>query len=1850
MKTRKRDRLLSLLLSLTMVLGLLPGLSISASAADATYTKYILDISACTSADDNNRDGGVNDAIDFGKSVITCWYLKRGKTPTKYTDEVLGSTGDASSRINNLIFEAGEDSYNIVTFTIYLNEGYQFTDSTKALAFKDASYETKVSRWSCSRVGELNEDGGRTYTYTATSGKWDANSTLFLCIPVEKTGAAGGTEYTVTLYPKPSEDKTIEIKAAENETLPDLSSQLQEFDKDYFSVAEVDAWYTAAPAKQSDGTYLFDDSKKFNADAQITQDLTLYAKPKIKGGVMLPTIVSLPMYEPLLADNLSNNGNLMNWVYTTDKEAAWLPSNPKNMYWQLPIGTAWTENDIPGTGQYSTLITNGNALTNSEGKDFPLPNAEVSGWYYEDLKGEWQEVKAGAQISEEYAQQMLDYGKFELKLYPVAVLTSEVTFNTGEANLSIGPYQVRTTQDKKQGQLGTLSAENIAAIEGAIRQKENTDDFKKLFRGWYASQDFSGKRIYTDNSKIYWLDDSWAVQIVEKTVSFGNNSTLYAKWEDAYTLTYDFGNYTPTNSDLYEVQPIARGDKLTTPTTPLVEGAVFVAWYTTADFQEDTQYDFDTSVTGDITLYAKFDAARQISVTFKYAKAADLNTLVTTATYPNTPIVSGYVFGEIPTLPGKTRTESEGFEFKTVYYDDEGGKRTLTYTGWTFTDKNGQEQTLTEDMVLANYVADDVTSLEIYAKYDMSFQFTFDLDGGKTTKPEEVQEVTINADSGTVTKPNTDPTRDGWDFGGWVDASGNPFDFTKSYNENTTIKASWVTEKEYAVKFKVTPAAAIITVMKQGSDAVITPVSTDQSGNVEYKLTKGVYIWTVSAEGYKTIQETLTIDTNHNEENVIEATLSSFKPVTGITLNLSEIMQKKSYDLSSLAEIVPADASVKTIAWSVKTANDGVTLGADGKTLTVSDAATGSVTLTATVVKGKLNAAGTEEEDYTKDFVLTVAAFRPTVTFTAGTVGPATEDIQNMPEPVLATDSKISAPSPSPSASGWTFDGWYLESGCTTAWTTDHEFTDDAVLYAKWTKNPIPVTVTFVGGEGSTLNTGASGTYEGKSGDRITLPSSMFTKPGYIFRSWGGMFAGAEYTLPEEDVTFTANWTAITEEISEDDITQALKGITEENAASYKPQIDDAVAALAEIVKNEDSALDNQALIENIESLYEAANPTPKVTITGDASDGAGQVGAILSSDGAKHVELKINQVTTTPKSLPAAYQGGDYKAAYRDIQLLVGGASESDPTVPIVITIPIPSELAGMAADTIRMLHYKGNSTMPEVITPIVSENNLTFVMDSFSHVYFVGKEISENADTRVTSLVMKYNGAAMGKVTQDANGNFTVTLPSTTSESMTSDLSSGIGAKWMTYITAADDCSIQEKGSGGIASQTAEFWKNTGVCVQYTIDNGNNWTATRTFTVTAKDGTTTRDFTITVTKITSEAQIYEINTANIVGGTVTASPNPAAADEDIKLTITPDKGMKLSPGSLSYTLQVAGAAPVSIDETTLTFAMPAGNININATFVSDGSGTSAGSPQITSFMVNGVSAAINNESRIITIVLPYGTDLSSVAPVISGNNIKSISPASAQLVNLRSAKTYIVHGTDGTKVTYTVAAYVEEPTPAVQLWESLQDHISSTANWWELAEYQKVTGYYGGTSTTQPLYSLQTYLDDVAAMYGSKRTTLTNYYSGGRLMLEPASYSMSGTSYSNTLEFSRKILSNLSDLGYSIVTYNLRELQVDIYEKMETTKGFKITVSAPSSSIRSAWSKLSGSGRLFEIEASSTKAGLVLRIPVGDVLKSELSLMKYDPTKAKFVELDRDSWYIQDGYLITTSVSAGIYGLRDK
>lgn len=1427
------------------------------------------------------------------------------------------------------------------------------------------------------------------------------------------------------------------------------SDELVEKNPGYYGVMELVDWYTEQPEENEDGSLTFSEEAKVTDDTLVTKSLKLYAKTKIREGQTIS--ISLNGYKPKPITEWSgpvatspSERFLFDVTNKTNIKYDGTTENISKSLLELPLGKALTADDlskipsqwtidsqaytINSWATVSTVLTVGTVIDPQDKID------RYNGEGYDPF--------------EVYAQMTWPITiKFVTNVDGKTLQDINLTGATKLNGYSAATTNTMTEAQKKQ----------VADVNTWVQQQENTDGFGRIFRGWYANSRFTGDPFrdgtgYSISGTPTGLDENSAWHA---NTPFNNSMTLYAKWEDRCKVTFNMGSENLSNAASFTDYYVAVNEKLTAPSVePQSTGypnRVFLGWYEDAECTK--VWDFaDKTVTTDVTLYAKWANAKTVTLKFVYYAPDDDATPIDYRTM-TVPVIEGREFGDgLPVLPG---TPTEGlFDPDTlttpIIYRTMGKTRGLIYKSWSYYGKYDWAP-LTSKTVLYNEVVAN-SEVQVRANSVVYVQFTFDPQGG--TLNGSTESAVVTSDTRKVESNPTTPVKGTTRFLGWYtqpDGKGEKLDRTKEYSLNTTFYAAWEKEKECTLIFDISNYPGATVVLKKG-DEVCSGTTAD--GKVIYtKLPRGTYQYSITLTGYKPLTGTyeITDATSEEESYTIEVKdWPVFVPVTGIALNIpdSQIMQGKSYDLSKLATVAPENASYKNITWSVS--GDGVTLGKDGKTLTVSADATGSVTLTATITDGKLNDAGTALENYTKPFTLTIVTFRPTITFKNGSgEGPSIDVIQNMPAPVLAVNGKITAPATKPTADGWEFEAWYLDAAYNTAWTADHVFTQDSELFAKWKKEAVPITVTFSDGGSQTK------TETHNAGESLVLPPNMFTKAGYIFAAWElpdetTMYAGTTIkALPSTDVTYKATWKEINAAITADDVRHSLDAITAENVKDHKAQLIAARDALAAGTATKTDA----ELIGSLSELFKSADLGP-VSITGNTSQGVTETGAILSSDGAA-VVLNVNKLTTPNKTLPEAYQTEEYKAVWYTVAMSVGGAT-TEPKVPVILTAPIPADLSTMAADTIRVLLYKSAATEPVLMTPTVADGKLTFAFDGNGQIAFVGKAISDTADTRVTGLTMEYNGTKMGNVTQDKDGNFTVVLPASLNQSAIDLLASG---KWKTYLTVAPQAKVATAESKD--GFDATYWAETGVALTYSLTKANDYSDSRTLTAIAKNGTK-REFTVTVKKITDADRTYKIAVANINGGTVTATPSPAAAGEEVKLTVTPNDGKKLVAGSLSYCLQSAGAKSVPIDESSLTFIMPAGDININAQFEDDASAPLKNPPQITAFVVNGVSAVINSDTKAITIILPYGTDLKHVAPTIVTANASKVEPSSAQRVDLSTPKAYRVYASNGAYVTYTVTAYTEEPSPTQSLWEKLQNQINSNPNWWELAEYQKKTGYY--------------------------------------------------------------------------------------------------------------------------------------------------------------------------------------------
>lgn len=145
-------------------------------------------------------------------------------------------------------------------------------------------------------------------------------------------------------------------------------------------------------------------------------------------------------------------------------------------------------------------------------------------------------------------------------------------------------------------------------------------------------------------------------------------------------------------------------------------------------------------------------------------------------------------------------------------------------------------------------------------------------------------------------------------------------------------------------------------------------------------------------------------------------------------------------------------------------------------------------------------------------------AFTPnyTVTFDANGHGTAPD------APCVAKNGKAPTPA-APTATGYTFGGWYTDQACNNAWDFENDLvTEDITLYAKWTVNTHTLTWNVNGGNALT------GTYTSGAvdyGAAITKPTDP-TRTGYTFQGWhdGTSIVTPATTMPDKDLTYTAQW------------------------------------------------------------------------------------------------------------------------------------------------------------------------------------------------------------------------------------------------------------------------------------------------------------------------------------------------------------------------------------------------------------------------------------------------------------------------------------------------------------------------------------------------------------------------------------------------------------------------------------------------------------------------------------------------------------------------------------------------------
>ncbi len=578
------------------------------------------------------------------------------------------------------------------------------------------------------------------------------------------------------------------------------------------------------------------------------------------------------------------------------------------------------------------------------------------------------------------------------------------------------------------------------------------------------------------------------------TTPVTSDVTLTAVFLTKHTVKFDLdgalGDPIPDSTLLF-------GEKITKPTDPEKPGYVFEGWYF-----ENTLWNFDTPISGNVTLTAKW--AEMFTVEF-----TDNGTFISSVK-----VAAGHKIPapEIPT------------------------KYLYLFSHWQT--HNGTEWNLDTDVVTGN--------ITLYAAWDINYWIiTFDTNGAGTIDP-------VYVERGELVPEPMQPEKEGVGFEGWVyKSTGAPFDFTKAPTGDTTIKAKWTAEF-FTVNFysnnvlvKTQRVAYInpyaVEVLKSELEAIeghefFGWISNIKDGAWDFATDKVEGDMDLHADWRKVFKVTLTVDTDNDEVYELYEILTAFegKPA-GFCLNPTKENavflgwydeNGNLWDLET--KIVTADITLKarweesgTVYYDLQGGwvPDDSFLGYE--TVKKGEKYTEPKTPIKTkYVFGGWVIDGTDtlwnfDEDTADGEIILHALWIPKYYVSFDSNGGE----GSYPQQEIVTGGAAIAPTVAPTKEYMSFDGWYLGNELYNFATP---VTSDIILTAKWSRIQYTVNFNANGGEG-----GSEGN-EFDAGKTISAPN--VTRSGYVLKEWrvgstSGRVWNFESDILTENVTLVAVWT-----------------------------------------------------------------------------------------------------------------------------------------------------------------------------------------------------------------------------------------------------------------------------------------------------------------------------------------------------------------------------------------------------------------------------------------------------------------------------------------------------------------------------------------------------------------------------------------------------------------------------------------------------------------------------------------------------------------------------------------------------
>ena len=634
-----------------------------------------------------------------------------------------------------------------------------------------------------------------------------------------------------------------------------------------------------------------------------------------------------------------------------------------------------------------------------------------------------------------------------------------------------------------------------------------------------------------------------------------------SRWPWGAYVTVDLGKAIGENPNTYKVtfnsnggteippKEVVSGLKIKAPSTPTKDKYLFKGWYEDSTFSK--KFDFNTPITGNITLYAKWEAANFIN---EVKLAGDYQ-------YGTVPA------GVLPTFNPRTMTDSitidKGnscwmYKKENGVWRGFGGNTPVAYNdgktdyGYIFHVAPNDGYQLASSNLKVIYNGEDVTSTAEVARWPWGAYITVDL--GKANGTPVVYTVTFNKNGGSgsmsaVTK-NAGETYvlpacaftapvgkefKAWEVGGEEKAVGDSI----TVNANTTVKALWKQKP---------PVTYTVSFDKNGGSGSMTPmtVTTGQSlmlPSCTFTPPAGKVFdkWEINGTKYDAGEAV----NNIISDTVVKATWTTAKfTVTYVDENGQTIgtPQSVAYGQNAVPEQIPPKVGYNAV-WD----NDGTNVTQDLtirpvytlKTFTVKYMADGTLVSTQTVAYGQnatapaippkpgYTATGWDNngQNITSDRTINAVytANANNVTFDPnGGDGSMPDVTKNAGETYVLPACAFTAPA------GKEFKAWEVggvEKAVGDSITVNANTTVKAIWKDKTvTVNTSVITIKLNSGKWADGTT-APKTYAVEVGEYFTLPEAPI-RDGYTFLYWEGSRynPGDKYKVTGTDHTFTAVW------------------------------------------------------------------------------------------------------------------------------------------------------------------------------------------------------------------------------------------------------------------------------------------------------------------------------------------------------------------------------------------------------------------------------------------------------------------------------------------------------------------------------------------------------------------------------------------------------------------------------------------------------------------------------------------------------------------------------------------------------